>query len=200
MDTLLLITRIPDENSKSTIRSLSIFSVNVQVSNLLSFFTLNLYDICRITWLLRNLADTSCGILRACVAFHALQFLQTIHLLCLMVLPLALAVPILFALVEYSRLEKIDFGTTIPASFDLRKKSQVACGAERAKSGLGRLVADGEPAPCGQRNQVVPASPDNATMHVQTLCSLLSSLLLAVVHPCGTRGASASRGRFCRDQ
>jgi hypothetical protein len=68
--------------------------------------------------LLRNLADASCGMLKACVAFHSLQFLQTIHLLCLMVLPLALSVPILFALVEHARLEKIDFGTTIHASFN----------------------------------------------------------------------------------
>src|SRR5712692_1700299 len=55
--------------------------------------------------------------LEVCVAFHALQFLQTIHLLCLMVLPLALSVPILFALVEHARLEQIDFGTPIHASF-----------------------------------------------------------------------------------
>ena len=69
-------------------------------------------------WLLRNLADTSCGMLKGCVAFHSLQFLQVIHLLCLMVLPLVLSVPILFALVEHSKLEQIDFGTTIHASFN----------------------------------------------------------------------------------
>jgi hypothetical protein len=68
--------------------------------------------------LLRNLADASCGMLRVCVAFHALQFLQTIHLLCLTVLPLVLSVLILFALVEHSWLEKIDFGATIHAPFN----------------------------------------------------------------------------------
>lgn len=68
--------------------------------------------------LLRNLADVKCGTLKICVALHPLRFLQTIHLLGLMVLPLVLSVMILFTLVEHSMLEKIDFSTTIHASFN----------------------------------------------------------------------------------
>ena len=56
--------------------------------------------------------------LRVCAAFQYLRFLQTIHLLCLIVLLLLLSVPILFALVEHSKLEKIEFGATIHASFN----------------------------------------------------------------------------------
>ncbi len=50
-------------------------------------------------------------------AFPDLRFLQTTHLLSLMVLLFVLSVPTLFALVEYSKLEKIEFGATIHASF-----------------------------------------------------------------------------------
>ena len=55
--------------------------------------------------------------LRVCAAFHDLRFLQTTHLLSLMGLLFVLSVLILFALVEYSKLEQGEFGATIHASF-----------------------------------------------------------------------------------
>src|SRR6266567_1059669 len=76
--------------------------------------------------LLRNLADPSCGMLRDYAVFHDLRFLQTNHLLSLMVLLFVLSVPILFALVEYSKLEQIEFGATIHASFDELEPIDVA--------------------------------------------------------------------------
>src|SRR5260221_144411 len=67
---------------------------------------------------LRNLADARCGMLRGCAAFHALRFLQMIPQLCLMVLLLILSVLILFAPMEYAKLEQIEFCTTIHTSFN----------------------------------------------------------------------------------
>jgi hypothetical protein len=55
--------------------------------------------------------------LRVSAALHDLRFLQTTHLLSLIVLLLVLSVPTLFTLVEHSKLEKIEFGATIHASF-----------------------------------------------------------------------------------
>ncbi len=68
--------------------------------------------------ILCNLADPRCGMLRVSAAFHDLRFLQTIHLLSLIVvLVLVLSVPTLFAMVEHSKLEKMEFCATIHASF-----------------------------------------------------------------------------------
>ena|SRR2546425_268679 len=68
-------------------------------------------------WNLRNLADPSCDMLRGCTVFHALRFLQMNHLLSLLLFLLVLSVLIRFAPMEHPKLEKIDFGTTIHASF-----------------------------------------------------------------------------------
>ena len=69
-------------------------------------------------WNLRNLADPGCDMLRGCAIFHHLRFLQTTHLLFLMVLLLVLSVLILFAPMEHAKLEPIECCTTIPTSFD----------------------------------------------------------------------------------
>src|SRR5205807_7001318 len=57
--------------------------------------------------------------LRVCAIFHHLRFLQTTHLLFLMVLLLVLSVLILFAPMEHAKLEQIEFGATIHASFNV---------------------------------------------------------------------------------
>jgi hypothetical protein len=69
------------------------------------------------TGILRNLADASYGMLRACVVFHHPRFLQTTHLLSLIVLVLVLSVLTFLALMEHSKFEKIEFGATIHAPF-----------------------------------------------------------------------------------
>src|SRR5229473_471340 len=46
------------------------------------------------------------------------RFLQRNHLLSLLLVLLVLSVLTLFTVMEYSKLEQIDFGTTIHASFD----------------------------------------------------------------------------------
>src|SRR6266571_5448445 len=71
-----------------------------------------------ILWILRNLADPSCDMLRGCTVFHALRFLQMNHLLSLLLVLLVLSVLIRFAPMEHPKLEKIDFGATIHASFN----------------------------------------------------------------------------------
>jgi hypothetical protein len=43
-------------------------------------------------------------------------------------------------------------------------------------------------------------SPDTDRPRVATLCTLLLSVLFPVVLPCDIPGASASRGRSCKDQ
>src|SRR5439155_4424987 len=45
-----------------------------------------------INWILRNLADANCGMLRGCAVFHPPRFLETTHLLCLILLLLLLSV------------------------------------------------------------------------------------------------------------
>ncbi len=56
--------------------------------------------------------------LRGCTVFHALRFLQMNHLLSLLLFLLVLSVLIRFAPMEHPKLEKIDFGATIHASFN----------------------------------------------------------------------------------
>src|SRR5438876_916294 len=63
-------------------------------------------------------ADANYGMLRGCAVFHHPRFLQTIHLLSLTVLVLVFSVLTLFALMEHSKLEKIELGATIHASFN----------------------------------------------------------------------------------
>jgi hypothetical protein len=54
--------------------------------------------------------------LRVSAAFHQLRFLQTTHLLFLLVLFLVLSVLILFTPMEHAKLEQIEFGATRHAS------------------------------------------------------------------------------------
>jgi hypothetical protein len=56
--------------------------------------------------------------LRGYAAFHDHRFLQTMHLLSLMVLLLVLSVLTLFAPMKHAKLEKIELGATIHASFN----------------------------------------------------------------------------------
>ena len=74
--------------------------------------------ICQIKRFLRNLADLNDGILRVCAVFDHPRVLQTSHLLCLLALLLVLSVLTLFAGMEYSKLEKIELGTTVHAPFN----------------------------------------------------------------------------------
>lgn len=63
--------------------------------------------------------------LRICAIFHTLWFLEKNHLLPLLLVPLVLSLLTLFAMIEYAKLEQIDFGTTIHASFDELKSIHV---------------------------------------------------------------------------
>src|SRR5713226_8412438 len=68
-------------------------------------------------WFFRNLADASYGMLRGCAVFHPPRFLQTTHLLSLMLLVLVLAVLLLLALMEHAKFEQIELGATIHPPF-----------------------------------------------------------------------------------
>ena len=56
--------------------------------------------------------------LRDCTVFHDLRFLQMTYLLSLLIFLLVLSVLTLFAPMEHAKLEKIEFGATIHASFN----------------------------------------------------------------------------------
>ena len=56
--------------------------------------------------------------LRDGAVFHDRRFLQMNPLLSLLLVLLVLSVLTLCAVVEHSQLEQIDFGATVPASFD----------------------------------------------------------------------------------
>jgi hypothetical protein len=56
--------------------------------------------------------------LRVCAIFHALWLLQRNHLLSWLLFPPALSVLTLFAVIEHAKLEQINFGATVHASFD----------------------------------------------------------------------------------
>jgi hypothetical protein len=62
--------------------------------------------------------EVSGGILRIRVVFHALQFLQVNYRLSLLLFPLVLSVLTCFAAMEHAKLEQINVGATVHASFD----------------------------------------------------------------------------------
>src|SRR6266496_6742673 len=78
--------------------------------------------LCQNVWILRNLADPSCDMLRVCTVFHALRFLQMNHRLSLLLFLLVLSVLTRFAVMEHAKLEQIDFGATVHTSFDPPKR------------------------------------------------------------------------------
>jgi len=77
-------------------------------------------------WLLRNPADPGCDMVRGYMVFHTLRFLQMNHWLPLLLFPLVLSVLILFAVMEHTKLEQIDFGATIHTSFDKLEPIHIA--------------------------------------------------------------------------
>ena len=69
-----------------------------------------------INWILRNLADHLCDMLRVGVLFSFLRYLEMIFLLYLLLLTLSLQA--LGAVVKHAKFEQIEFSLTIHTSFN----------------------------------------------------------------------------------